>query len=298
MTITVERTIATETIRVPEIRDTYGPLADLSASIRDEGLRHCLTLWKDGTLISGSRRLRAVVLLGRQQIQAVYVDTIEDAAKRLLADHDDDYLARPMTATDTCRLWAWLRRLDEPAAALRADAARRRGVELRRQTAAGQRPPGRVGSRTEDHVLTAVAGVFGFSEKTAQRLWTIYSTAYLTPTATDERRAQARAALTRIDAGESSISGEYARLTAGSRPPTAALKAAPAPVVSADATRQLAAWNRSLPQLEGLTSGLTELGPPNPSLAWEQVGPIHERLMVVRRDLEKIIKKMRESNQS
>jgi len=86
----------------------------LGASIRDDGLRHPITLWKDGTIISGGRRLRAYLLMDMPRIQAVFVDNIEDAAKRMLADNEDDLLALPWKWSEVCRLWEMLRRLDAP----------------------------------------------------------------------------------------------------------------------------------------------------------------------------------------
>jgi hypothetical protein len=292
-----ERFVDIESVRIPPLRTSTGALAALSASIRDEGMRRPITLWKDGTLLSGSRRWRACVLLRRPAIQAVFVDTIEDAAKRLLGDNEDDYLALPLKLSEVCRLWELLRHLDAPAAALRADAARRRGVELRRLTQAGQRQPGR-SAHSEDYVLSVLCAPFGMSSSTAKRLWIIHCTATGCGNvqATDERREQARDALKLIDAGESSIYSAYDRLTSDRGPaPRPRPVATPGPVPAA---RQITAWSKSLPQMEGLVAGLAELGPPNAELTWDQVGPVHARLMTVRRDLEKIIKKMRETSES
>jgi hypothetical protein len=139
----------------------------------------------------------------------------------------------------------------------------------------------------------------GCRRPTAKRLWIIHSTATGCGNvqATDERREQARHALKLIDAGESSIYSAYDRLTSdrgpAPRPRPVAERAGPVP-----AARQIAAWSKSLPQMEGLVAGLAELGPPNAELAWDQVGPVHARLMTVRRDLEKIINKMRETSKS
>lgn len=296
MSTSPERTVDVESVRVTTTRSNYGVLSALGASIRDEGMRHPITLWKDGTLVSGGRRHRAHLLLGgkHRQIQAVFVDTIEDAAKNLLRDNEDDYLALPVKWTEVCRLWEMMRRLDAPAAVKRADALRRRGVELRRMTQAGKRKPGRVNEgRYDDYVLHVLSGPFGVSETTAKRLWMIYS---LACDPENERREQARAALGAIDAGESSIWANYRMLTTGRIAPVSRLTA-PAAVEAAPAARQRAAWDRSLPQMEGLVAGLIELGPPNAELTWEQVGPVAARLAAVRRDLEKIIKKMRENNQ-
>lgn len=289
-------------VRTPgPLRRNYGSLTALATSIRDEGMRHPLVLWKDGTLISGARRHRACLLLARPIQAAVFVHTIEDAAKHLLGDNEDDYLALPWKISEMCRLWELLRRLDEPAAILRGDAARRRGVELRRQTQGGKRKPGRNPDHAADYQLSVLCGPFGMSATTAKRVWAIYSLAYGGAGdvyASDERRQLAREVMQLVDAGESSIYAGYSRLTVD-RGPAPRLKARPTEVLEPAAARtQLAAWDRSLPQLEGMVAGLVELGPPNPALTWDQVSPVYTRLMYARRELEKIINKMREISKS
>jgi len=289
-----ERTIRTETVRIPHLRDSYGSCMALGASIRDDGLRHPITLWKDGTIISGGRRLRAYLLMDMPRIQAVFVDNIEDAAKRMLADNEDDLLALPWKWSEVCRLWEMLRRLDAPAAAKRADVSRRRGAELRKQTRAGKRAPGRSHSRSDDYVLGVICEPFDISAATARRIEVVYHTGYGTMPATDEKRELAREVMRAIDES-GNVWANYQRLTGArntvSRPrPVETVEPAPS-------ARQVAAWDKSLPQMEGLTAGLIELGPPNPGLTWDLVEPVHARLMAVRRDLEKIIKQMRESNQ-
>jgi hypothetical protein len=290
-----ERTIRTESVRIPKVRDTYNSCAKLSASIRDDGLRHPITLWADGTLISGGRRLFAHLLAEKPRIQAVFVGTIEEAAKRLLADNQDTFLASPMKWSEVCRLWEVLRRLDAPAAAKRMDDARRRGVELRRQTQEGKRRPGRSSNRSDDYVMSVICEPFGVSSATAKRIETMYRLGYGTAEAPDDKRELAREVLREVDQG-APIWPEYQRLM-GQRVIVARPRPV-VPVVSADAARQQAAWSRSLPQLEGLVAGLTELGPPNAELTWEQVGPVHARLKAARREIEKMINQMKGLNQS
>lgn len=298
-----ERMVHVESLRIPQARQDYGSLAALCESIRTDGLHHPITAWSDGTVISGARRLRAYFLLAGDylSIPTVFVSTIEEAAKRMLIDNQDTEAALPMRPSDMCRLWQVLRRLDGPAAVLRANEARRRGVELRRQTQAGKRKPGRNGNRSEDYQLAVISEPFQMSEATASRLWRIFSMATgLLPVAPD-RQDLARQALDSLDAGRSSIWASYAALVSTSAPPSlppSALNALNAPAGQVPAARQQQAWSKSLPQMEGLVAGLAELGPPHPELTWEQVEPVHARLMAVRRDLEKIIKKMRESNKS
>lgn len=290
-----ERTIRTESVRIPHLRDSYGSCMALGASIRDDGLHRPVTLWKDGTLISGGRRLFAHLLIEKPGIQAVFVDNIEDGAKRMLGDNEDDQLALPWKWSEVCRLWEMLRRLDAPAAAKRADAARRRGVELRKQTQTGKRKPGRSHNRSDDYVLGVICEPFGISAATARRIEVVYHTGYGTVDAPDEKRELAREVMRAIDES-GNVWANYQRLTGARHTVT---RPRPAEVVeAAPAARQLTAWAKSLPQMEGLLAGLTELGPPNTDLTWEQVGPVHTRLMAVRRELEKMIKQMRESNQS
>lgn len=293
-----EVTINIETVRIRTCRATHGNLADLAASIEADGLRHPITVWTDGTLISGARRLRAHYMLAsgdklRSSIKAVFVDTIEDAAKRLAEDNADGYLAEPMKPTEMLRLWEVLRHLDKPAAARRLAAARRRGVELRRQTLAGKRKPGKVRSNTEDYVMSVLAAPFDMSEATASRLST---TNKIANDDGDARQQTAREILYDLDRGIGTIWGGYARLVSGRQAPPSKPKVIE-PVEPAPAAKQLSAWARALPQMEGLTAGLAELGGPNKELTWEQVGPVHARLAAVRRDLEKMIKNMKEFSQ-
>lgn len=288
-----EARISIETVRTHEIRRSIGVLTGLKTSLSTEGQRHPITVWKDGTLVSGYRRLRCHFLLNLRNINAVFVDTIEDAAKRLIIDNQDDVCMQKMAWSDMCRFWALMRTLDEPAAVKRAEAARRHGVQLRLQTQSGLRNPGRARSRSDDYALTVLAEPFGISAPTARRAELIFQTATGVIDADPKRREQAAAIMDDLDAGRATVWASYQKFMGLAPKRTAAKKTAPT-VESAAAQIQLASWNRALPPLLGLVSGLTELGAPNAELTWEQVGPVHAQLSAVRRDLEKIIKQMKE----
>lgn len=291
-----ERLVRTETIRIPKYRPSNGSCLDLATDIETVGLLRPVILWTDGTLISGQRRVFAHYLLHKERIQAVFVNTIEEAAKRLLDDNRDERLALPMKWSDVCRLWEVLHRLDEPAAVRRTDEARRRGVELRRKTQTGQRQPGRLASQNTDYALGVICEPFGISYATARRIRRVYRISEGIADLPDQREL-AKEVMADIDAG-GSIWANYQRLL-GSREPTTQRIMPPPPTVDpAPARSQLAAWAKSLPQMEGLTVGLLELGPPNPDLTWDQVGPVHTRLMNIRRTLEKMIKQMKEIDKS
>lgn len=281
-------------VRIPRYRADHGSCMALGASLRDEGQRHPIALWRDGTLISGERRVFAAMLLGIDRLNAVYVGTIEEAAKRLFADNQDSHLAMPPKWSEVCKLWQTLRRLDEPAAVRRADENRRRGVELRRQTQAGAREPGRSHKRTDDYVLTVVCEPFGVSVATATRAEYIYRVATGLIEVTGEKRELAKKLLADLDGG-APVWPAHQQLRGdelAARPQR--IRRPPAPTDPAPAAKQLAAWARAIPQMEGLMAGLVELGPPHPDLTWDQVGPVHASLAAIRREMEKIIKKMRE----
>lgn len=291
-----ESRIRVDDVRIPRHRENNGSCLALANSIRDEGQRRPITVWKDGTLISGERRVFAHLLLEMPRISAVFVSTIEDAAKQLMIDYQDDYLAIPAKWSEVCRLWQTLRRLDEPAAVERIATARRRGVELRRATQAGQRTPGRTHTRTDDYVLSVICEPYGVSCATATRVERIWRAANGLTEETDERRTLAREIMAGLDSGDAvwpcfeRWRGERAALVSRPRPN---MQAVP-PAEPLPAAKQIATWNRTLPQLEGLLVGLIEQGAPNSDLTWEQVGPVHTRLKLVRRELEKIINGLKE----
>jgi hypothetical protein len=300
---TVETMIRIESIRIPQYRLTYGSCLDLAKSIGDEGLRHPVTVWKDGTLISGGRRIRAHLLEQKDRIPAVFVSTIEDAAKRLLEDQQDPHLALPMKWSEICRLWARLRELDAPAAAKRADEGRRQGARLRKLTQAGKRAPGKSSNRSQDYTLNVIREPFGLSYATSRRVETVYEIAY--GNTDDPRRALAVQVMKELDEGAAVWPCYQRMLDArpdGPRPnPNGRIGAAAPPVappVPATAARWLAAHERALPLLEGALAGLIELGAPPADLDWSQVGPVVTRLAAFRRGAEQLIKKMKENNQA
>ena len=66
-----------------------GDLDALAASIKDTGLLHPIVVQRDGTLVAGERRLRAVELLGWRKIPVTVVDL--------------DAVVRGEFAENTCR---------------------------------------------------------------------------------------------------------------------------------------------------------------------------------------------------
>ena len=176
MHLHTETHVRIASVRIPKVRGNLRSCKSLADSIENYGLHRPITCWSDGTLISGRRRLFACMLLDRDTIPAVFVDTIEEAAKRMVGDNEDPALAVKMKWSEACRLWEVLRRLDAPSAAKRLDEARRRGVTLRRKTQAGEREPGRAHGRSDDYFLNVISEPFGIKGATARRVETIYHT--------------------------------------------------------------------------------------------------------------------------
>lgn len=296
-----ETLVRIESVRVPTVRTEHGACKPLADDIETSGLEQPIVLWGDCTLISGRRRLIAYQLLQRDRIPAVFVHTIEEAAKRLLMDAQNARLSRPMTRSDICRLWQVLRRLDAPAAVKRHDAARRLGAELRAQTQAGKRPAGRSQNRSEDYFLSVMCEPFGFSGATARRIETIYEVATGIALAAPDRVTLAKQIMKDFDRGEPIWPGYQKFLDSRTTPKKVLKKAAPPPpppVEQVPASKQVAAWEKTLPTLEGMVAGLVALGPFAAELGWAEIGPIHARLSVIRREMEKMIRTMKEKNQA
>lgn len=291
-----ETRIDVESVKVHSYRNHLGYLNPLVKSIRTEGLHRPIVVWTDGTLISGMRRLRAYFVLAEPTIPAVFVDTIEEAAKHMLGDNQDTTAAVNMTWSEICLLWRVLRALDGPAAVKRLNESRRRGVELRRLTQAGERPAGRRPS-SEDYVLSIVCEPFGISVQTARRIESIWEVANgLHPSGHEEHRDEAAKIMQRVDGGEQSIWAGYQALM--SLFPNAKRKrqATPEKAAATTAPKQIQHWEKALSVLEGVTAGIVELGSPHSDLTWDQVGPVYNRLAVVRRTIEQQLKQMKASN--
>src|SRR5689334_8988210 len=81
-----------ESIRVAgRQRRDLGDIGALARSIRALGvLLHPITLTRDSRLISGYRRLEACRRLGWVTIPARFVESLDDAAKLLTAERDED----------------------------------------------------------------------------------------------------------------------------------------------------------------------------------------------------------------
>lgn len=284
--------VRADTLRQTKTRSGLGSLTQLRASLLRDGFRHPICAWPDGTVISGERRLVAAIMAGADTVPVEYVSTIEDAAKRLTEDNEDDYLAKARTWSEVCELWEVLRRLDGPAAQKRRRDNIQRGQEMRRAVLAGKRKPGRASGRGQDYFLTVLAPPFGISDATARRIVCIHRAA-------KEMGPNSLAAelMRDVDLHKGAVWKSYQRLL-GHDPdaphvPTKPKPAPPPPLPSAAAAQQLQALSNAEAHMAGMLAGIRALGPLNPALGWEALAPHHAALSEIRRGVDKLIKEMK-----
>lgn len=278
--------------RVP-IRDddNIGDLTQLKLSIAEEGLRQPLLLWNDGTLISGGRRFLALASLPNAYYTVRFVNDLDQLGGELEKQVADDTAAQPMRLSEICRLWDVIRKLDEPAAAQRAHRRRSLASSLRRQLKDGARTAGRHPEPGgEAYFLARVVPPFGMSPATAMRLLYVHHTATGRRQASAKTAALAKQLMRQVDE-DGNVNGAY-RTLMGHRPVRMPEPAVARARVSAE--KQLSALGSAAAHLSGITAGAKALGPISKELTWEQIGPVHAQFSAVRRDLEQMIKQMKE----
>lgn len=291
----MELEVRVEAMRMRRFRSHLGDVWKLADSMMIEGQHHPVILWRDNTVISGERRVHAALMAGKDSLKVEYVSTIEEAAAALIKQNSDNAThSKAMLWSEVASLWELLRELDKPAALRRADSNRRRGVKLRRQVQAGRREPGRGPKEGgEEYFLKVVTPPFDISAASARRILSIYRGAVSTDPEQKDRAAFAWELMADIDAN-GNIWANYQRWQGvRSLPPTAANKQ-PATKPAA-AEKQVAAFVKAAATMSGVMDGLAALGPVHSSLTWEQVASSCAQFARVRRELEKLIKQMRET---
>lgn len=197
--IELERTV--DSIRVGRRhRTAFGNIDELAASIERDGLLQPITITPDGALVCGARRLAAIKKLGWRKVNVWVRSGISDRLGHLLAEQDDNVLHKPLTQTEAAALYRELKTL------MHEDAARRKAAT---QFSADNQP----GSDGPAKFAGPSPGPSGIAREQAAAMipggashTTLEKIGYLQKIAEDpaqpaELRAQASAALERIDAG-------------------------------------------------------------------------------------------------
>lgn len=180
-------------------RRDLGDIRALAASIEDVGLLNPVTLTREGRLVAGHRRMEAVRLLGMDSIPVRFADNLDDAAKLLRAERDENVCRLDMKPSE-------LAALGEALLAIETDRAKDRqrnhgGTAPGRQRntsgdASGSVAPGLTGDSRD-----AVGEALGMSGRTYSELRGAYTLANDSDAPAEHRQA-AQEALDRMDAGE------------------------------------------------------------------------------------------------
>lgn len=127
-----------ESIRVQDRhRQDLGDLQSLANSILDVGLLNPITITPDNSLVAGQRRLEACRQLGWDSVPTRIVANLDEAARLLRAERDENTERKPMLLSE-------LASLGEALYAMEAESARQRMAAAGRSSAPG-RPAERCG---------------------------------------------------------------------------------------------------------------------------------------------------------
>lgn len=190
-----------EAVRVVDRhRWELGDLDSLAKSIDDVGLLNPITLTRDSRLVAGQRRLEACRRLKWQSIPVRFVDSLDDVAKLLRAERDENTCRKDMLPSE-------LASLGEALLAIEAERARERMANGGRVAAPG-RPAERSGDvsgpladdMTYGEARDAVGAALGMSGRVYGDLRGAFKLATDLEAPEDER-AIAKTALDRMDGG-------------------------------------------------------------------------------------------------
>jgi site-specific DNA-methyltransferase (adenine-specific) len=123
-------------------RRDMGDLESLANSIGAVGLLQPVVITEEGGLVAGERRLRAVALLGWQEVPAYVVRDLDDAAALLRAERDENVCRKEFAPSEAVSLGRALEALEREAARQRQEATRaRKGEKVGAAQGGGKKPP-------------------------------------------------------------------------------------------------------------------------------------------------------------
>lgn len=174
-------------------RKDLGDLGKLANSIEDVGLLNPITLTRDSRLVAGQRRLEACRLIGWDTVPVRFVDSLDDAARLLRAERDENTERKEMYPSE-------LASLGEALYEIEARAARERQGT---RTDLGCKPSSLQGGKSElrtGETGEIVGEALGMSRSTYADLRFTYK-ASIDPESSEEERELGRQALAEIDRG-------------------------------------------------------------------------------------------------
>lgn len=196
----IDALVHIESVRVVgRHRYALGNLDELAKSIADVSLLNPITLTRDSRLVAGHRRLEACRRLGWSEIPVRFIDSLDDAAKLLRAERDENTCRKEMLPSELASLGEALYALESESARDRVREAADRGRATRHGLGSGEVS----GAQTEEVTGDArdkVGEALGFSGRTFTELRNVYLTA-TDPDVPEPERVLAKAALDRMDRG-------------------------------------------------------------------------------------------------
>jgi ParB family chromosome partitioning protein len=145
-------------------RKDLGDIDALMASIREVGLLHPIVIRKDRTLVAGWRRLTAAARLGRVSVPVHVVANLDDTARLLKAERDENLHRKDLTPSEAVALGKALEEL-ERAGAKKRQAQAGPAVGRGKKASGPGNLPGPVKGRVRDKVGEAV----GMSGRTYEK---------------------------------------------------------------------------------------------------------------------------------
>lgn len=142
-------------------RVDFGDLSVLAQSMREHGLLQPPTVTPEGVVLIGARRVAAARLLGWKVITVWVRSGLSDRLGRLLSEHADHALHKPLTTLEAAALYRELKTVFEEEAAQR-QAASRFGAAPEGDHGAGDSPapdhPGADAGRAREQAARLVTG--------------------------------------------------------------------------------------------------------------------------------------------
>lgn len=189
----IDRDMPIEAIRIAgRHRTDLGDIAALARSIADVGLLNPITLTHDCRLVAGQRRLEAFRSLGWDTIPVRFVDSLDDAARLLRAERDENTERKEMLPSEKASLGEALYEIEA------GEAKERQGT----RTDLGKQLPGletgKLVARGDTRDL--VGEVLGMDGRTYSDLRFVYTLAHDVDAPEDEQTL-ATEALKAMDSG-------------------------------------------------------------------------------------------------
>ncbi|ADG97658.1 ParB domain protein nuclease [Segniliparus rotundus DSM 44985] len=171
-------------------RKDLGDLQALADSIKTVGLLHPVVVTPDGQLVAGQRRVEAVKLLGWQRVPVTVMADLDDAARLLRAESDENACRKPFTPVEAEAIAGEIEKILKPVAE-----ARRQATQGRPKTGADSAPvsDARI-PKTRDIAAEAV----GYSRDTIAKVRSVREAAE-DPDAPEAVREAAERALASMD---------------------------------------------------------------------------------------------------